>query len=64
MHAEAYGAYEHKAVGRILLARAKPRRLEEYVADAMAQKLKALIANSSTEPRDLTEYDALPPRGT
>ena len=59
VHAEAFGAFEHGAVGRILLARAKPRRLDEYVADAMAQKLEALLANSSTEPRDLTEYDAL-----
>lgn len=61
-HAEAFGAFEHRAVGRILLAQAKPRRLDEYVAEAMAQKLAALIANSSTEPRDLAEYDALPHR--
>ncbi len=61
-HAETFGAFEHGAVGRILLARAKPRRLDEYVAEAMAKKLEHLIANSSTEPRELTEYDALPHR--
>ena len=61
-HAEAFGAFEQFAVGRILLARAKPRRLEEYVADASAKKLERLIASSSTEARDLTEYDELPCR--
>jgi len=61
-HAEAFGAFEQFAVGRILLARAKPRRLEEYVADASAKKLERLIASSSTEARDLTEYDELPYR--
>ena len=59
-HAEAFGAFEQFAVGRILLARAKPRRLDEYVAEATARKLERLIANSSTEPRDLAEYDELP----
>jgi transposase len=63
-HAEAFGAFEQFAVGRILLARAKPRRLDEYVAEATARKLEHLIANSSTEPRDLSEYDELPCRGT
>jgi hypothetical protein len=61
-HAEAFGAFEQFAVGRILLARAKPRRLDEYVAEATARKLERLIANSSTEPRDLAEYDELPCR--
>ena len=61
-HAESFGAFEQFAVGRILLARAKPRRLDEYVAEATARKLEHLIANSSTEPRDLAEYDELPCR--
>jgi hypothetical protein len=61
-HAESFGAFEQFAVGRILLARAKPRRLDEYVAEATARKLEHLIANSSTEPRDLAEYDELPYR--
>jgi len=59
-HALAYGALEHSAVERILLARATPRRLDEYVAEHTAIKLRRVVAQSSTEPRDLAEYDALP----
>jgi transposase len=62
-HALAYGALEHRAVERILLARASPRRLDEYVAEQTAHKLRHAVAQSSTEPRDLAEYDALPCRG-
>lgn len=61
-HAESFGAFDHGAVGRILVARAKPRRLDEYVAEATAKKLEHLIASSNTEPRELAEYDALPHR--
>ncbi len=60
VHAEAYGAFEHGAVARILLARARPRRLDEYVAEATSRKLQHLIESSTTEPRELAEYDALP----
>ena len=62
-HALAYGALEHTAVERILLARACPRRLDEYVAEQSAAKLRRAVLDSSTEPRDLAEYDALPCRG-
>lgn len=62
-HAVAYGALEHTAVERILLSRARPRRLDEYVAEQTARKLRGAVAESSTEPRDLAEYDALPCRG-
>jgi len=62
-HALAYGALEHSAVERILLARAHPRRLDQYVAEQTANKLRQAVAQSSTEPRDLAEYDALPRRG-
>jgi transposase len=62
-HALAYGALEHSAVERILLARATPRRLDEYVAEQIANKLRRAVAESSTEPRDLAEYDDLPRRG-
>jgi transposase len=62
-HALAYGALEHTAVERILLARASPRRLDQYVAEHTANKLRNAVAESSTEPRDLAEYDALPCRG-
>lgn len=59
-HALAYGALEHAAVERILIARAKPRRLDEYVAEQTAKKLRERVAENNTEPRDLAEYDALP----
>jgi transposase len=62
-HALSYGALEHDCVERILLARADRRRLDEYVAEASAQKLERAVAQSCTEPRDLAEYDALPCRG-
>jgi transposase len=59
-HALAYGALEHTAIERILLARASRRRLDEYVADASAKKLERALSQSCTEPRDLAEYDELP----
>jgi len=59
-HALAYAALEHDCVERILAARGDRRRLDEYVAEACAKKLSAAVAGSSTEPRDLAEYDALP----
>jgi transposase len=62
-HALAYGALEHTAVERILLARASPRRLDEYIAERIAKKFQGAVAESSTEPRDLAEYDALPCQG-
>jgi len=62
-HARAYGAFEHAAIERILMLRSSPRRLDEYVAEATARKLERAVTQSCTEPRDLTEYDALPCRG-
>ncbi len=62
-HAHRYGALEHGAVERILLAKAPPRKLDEYVAAASARRLGPLVSESATEPRDLAEYDALPARG-
>ncbi len=59
-HALAYGALEHSSVERILLARAKPRKLDEYVAEETARKLRGAMAKSNTEPRDLAEYDSIP----
>jgi transposase len=59
-HALAYGALAHDSVERILHARSDRRRLDEYVAEASAKKLASLVAQNCTEPRDLTEYDALP----
>jgi transposase len=59
-HARRYGAFEYRALERILIARAAPRRLDEYVADATEKRLAALVRQSRTEPRDLAMYDALP----
>lgn len=63
-HALAYGALEHTSVERILLAHSNPRRLDQYVAEHSANKLGRAVSESSTEPRDLAEYDALPCRGS
>ena len=62
-HGLDYGALEHTAVERILQAKASPRRLDEYVAERSAERLRGAVAESCTEPRDLTEYDALPCTG-
>lgn len=59
-HASQYGAFEYRAVERILIARAAPRRLDEYVTEATEKKLAAIVQQSRTEPRDLSAYDALP----
>lgn len=56
-HAQRFGAFDHTAIERILLARATPRRLDEYVA---SKRVEALLGESRTQTRDLTEYDALP----
>jgi hypothetical protein len=62
-HALRFGALEHTSIERILHARGERRRLDEYVAEETAKRLRGLVGQSCTEPRDLTEYDALPCRG-
>jgi transposase len=59
-HAAAFGAFAYAAVERILEARATPRTLDEYVAEATALRLDATLGQARTAPRDLTEYDRLP----
>ena len=59
-HAINFGALEHDAVERILSARSDRRRLDEYVAEGTAKKLIGVVGQSCAEPRDLTDYDALP----
>ena len=54
-HALAYGALEHQAVERILLARGTPRQLDEYIRQKAVEK-----HGTGSGPRDLSEYDALP----
>jgi hypothetical protein len=58
-HAARYGALEHGAVERILIAKASPRRLDAYVAEAQARKL----GEHGPVTRDLADYDDLPVRG-
>ena len=59
-HALRFSAFDHAAVARILHVRARPRTLDEYVADATRERLARFIGECTTEPRDLLEYDALP----
>jgi hypothetical protein len=60
VHAHAFGAFECRAIERILAARATPRRLAEYVAEQTAKKLDELPDDRDTFLRDLDEYDRLP----
>ncbi len=59
-HALAYGAFDSKSVERILIARAVPRRLDEYVAEATVKRIARTVGNKRTIARDLREYDRLP----
>jgi hypothetical protein len=56
-HAHRFGAYDHAAIERILMARAVPRRLDEYIASS---RLAERLGEQTTALRDLDEYDALP----
>jgi transposase len=59
-HAATFGAFDHHAVERIVTARAKPRRLDEYVAEQTVRRIALALGDKGTAPRDLTEYDRLP----
>lgn len=59
-HALSFGALEHQAVARILFARARPRSLDEYIAEHAFRRLEARLGECHTPPRDLREYDRLP----
>jgi len=59
-HAARFGALEHRAVERILEARCSPRTLDEYVAEATAQRLEQALGARRRAARDLTAYDRLP----
>jgi transposase len=59
-HAHVYGAYEQLAVARIVEARARPRTLDEYVAEETARRIEQHLGRDKTRPRDLDEYDRLP----
>jgi transposase len=59
-HAALYGAFDTKSVERILLSRARPRTLDEYVAEDTARRLAETLGEARSRPRDLAEYDRLP----
>ena len=59
-HARSFGAFECRAIERILSARAAPRRLAEYVAQEHAKKLDEAPAASDAFVHDLDQYDRLP----
>jgi hypothetical protein len=59
-HAARYGALDYDSVERILEARHRPRRLDEYVASETAQRLGEALREGPTRRSDLTEYDRLP----
>jgi hypothetical protein len=63
-HAALYGAFDATAVERILIARCRPRTLDEYVAEDVTRRLADTLGPERTRPRDLTEYDRLPVAGT
>ena len=62
LHARSFGAFECRAIERILGARAAPRRLAEYVTEETARKLDETPGD--TFLRDLDEYDRLPGAGS
>jgi hypothetical protein len=59
-HAAAFGALDHRAVERILAARATPRSLDEYVAEHTVRRIQGALGLPRTQPRDLSLYDRLP----
>jgi len=59
-HATTFGALDHHAVERIVTARSSPRKLDEYVAEQIVQRIAETFGDTRTSPRDLTEYDRLP----
>lgn len=63
-HAKTYGAFEHRAVARILETRAAPRTLAEYVTEGAARRAQGSLGHDETRGRDLDEYDRLPVVGT
>jgi len=59
-HARSFGAFECRAIERILSTRASPRRLAEYVEEDTARKYNEPPGSGDTCLRDLDEYDRLP----
>lgn len=58
-HAAHYGAFDCDAIERILSVRARPRSLDEFVAEHTRQRLAQSVEDGS-DPQDLHIYDDLP----
>lgn len=58
-HAMKYGAFDARAVERILEARHKPRRLAEQIADATRGHVREVMKGHPVEQRALSSYETL-----
>lgn len=58
-HATKYGAFDGRAVERILEARFAPRRLDEQIADATRQQIRDAMRDHPVEQRALSTYETL-----
>jgi transposase len=58
-HAHRYGALEARHVERVLLAKARPRTLEEHVSERVRQHVRDSMRSAPVEQRDLDDYARL-----
>lgn len=58
-HATKYGAFDARAVERILEARFSPRRLAEQIADATRSQIRDAMREHPVEQRALSSYETL-----
>jgi transposase len=59
-HARSFGAFECRAIERILCTRCAPRRLAEYVQEDAVRKLDPAPSSPEAFLHDLDDYDRLP----
>ena len=57
VHALSFQAFSFTAITRIVEARARPRTLDEYVAERTEDKLRQMLRDERLRPRDLSTYD-------
>ena len=58
-HATKYGAFDGRAIERILEARFRPRRLAEQIADATRAQIRDAMRDHPVEQRALSTYETL-----
>jgi len=58
-HATAYGAFDARAIERILETRFKPRRLAEQIADVTRGQIRAAMKGHPVEQGALSSYETL-----